>query len=94
MKFTQFKLKTALTSAVVVFAAPSFATELLSNGGFESGTTGWSISGSVGTSGSGIYGSRTGSGAFHGYDNVAPGLSLSQSVTSGPDTKTLSFLFR
>ncbi len=94
MKFTQFKLKTALTSAVVVFAAPSFATELLSNGGFESGTTGWSISGSADTSGSSIGGARTGSGAFNAYDNVAPGLSLSQSVTTGSDTKTLSFLFR
>ena len=39
MKFTQFKLKTALISAVVVFAAPSFATELLTNGGFESELT-------------------------------------------------------
>ena len=94
MSYTQFKQKIALTSFALFFAAPSFATELLSNGGFESGTTGWSISGSAGTSGSGIGYARTGSGGFYAYDNVAPGLSLSQSVTSGSDTKTLSFLFR
>ena len=94
MKFTQFKQKIALTSSALFFAAPSFATELLSNGGFESSTTGWSISGSAGDSGYGIGFGRTGSGSFYAYDNVAPGLSLSQSVTSGSDTKTLSFLFR
>ena len=84
-----------LLITLFTLSAPSFAVELLSNGGFDSDTTGWSISGSVGTSGSGISGdSHTGSGAFYGYNNVAPGLSLSQSVTSGSDTKTLSFLLR
>ncbi|CAM8416106.1 Autotransporter beta-domain containing protein [Candidatus Methylopumilus universalis] len=95
-KFTQFKLKTALTSAVVIFAAPSFAVELLSNGGFESGSTGWTITRSEG--GTSMFFTttdpRTGLGAFYAFDNVAPGLSLSQSVTSGSDTKTLSFLIK
>lgn len=99
MRFTQFKQKIALTSSALFFAVPSFATELLSNGGFESGTAGWTIvrSGVSGTS-SGESTStgenRTGSSSFDVYDNVAPGLSLSQSVTSGSDTKTLSFLIR
>jgi len=99
VRFTQFKQKIALTSSALFFAVPSFATELLSNGGFESGTAGWTIvrSGVSGTS-SGESTSagenRTGSSSFDVYDNVAPGLSLSQSVTSGSDTKTLSFLIR
>ena len=97
MRFSSLLKKTALTSSALFFAAPSFATELLTNGGFESGETGWSISGSAGDSGYTIAiggEARTGSGAFSAFDNVAPGLSLSQSVTSGSDTKTLSFLIR
>ena len=91
--------KIALTSSALFFAVPSFATELLSNGGFESGTAGWTIvrSGVSGTSSDESTSTgekRTGSSSFDVYDNVAPGLSLSQSVTSGSDTKTLSFLIR
>ena len=94
MKFTQFKLKTALISAVVVFAAPSFATELLTNGGFESELTSWTVSANADQAVADTNFSRTGAASFNGFENTAPGLTLSQSVTTRSTTSTLSFLLK
>ena len=96
-KKTRYKQKIALTIAGLFLASPSFAIELLSNGDFESGITGWSLSYSS-LADHGAYvdsmSKRTGSLGFQGYENVAPGVTLSQSVTSGSTTKTLSFLIK
>jgi Autotransporter beta-domain len=96
-KKTRYKQKIALTIAGLFLASPSFAIELLSNGGFESGISGWSLSYSS-LADHGAYvdsmSARTGSLGFQGYENVAPGVTLSQSVTSGSTTKTLSFLIK
>jgi len=95
MKSTQYKQKAALALAGLFFAAPSFATELLSNGGFESGLTDWTLIYSGSNHGEGTPPTgKTGTRGFRGWDNDAPGMTLSQSVTSGSTTKTLSFLLK
>ena len=97
-KKTRYKQKITLTIAGLIFATPSFATEFLTNGGFEDGMTGWSVSFASGPLGhiaeSSSYGGRVSTRAFQGFDNNAPGLTLSQSVALESTSKTLSFLLK
>jgi hypothetical protein len=95
MRFTT--IQKLVLIALITLSASSFADELLLNGGFESGSTGWSVSYAPGPEfhDSGFGGAaRTGSKGFYGYDNNSPGLTLSQSVALESTTKTLSFLLK
>ncbi len=76
-----------------LFTTTLSATEILSNGGFEStpGLSSWDWT-PVGTAGRGTSAPRTGSGGFFGFDYV--GGTLSQTLTTGSTTSTLRFLIK